>query len=137
MSLPCFLTQFLIHINRDFALSGPLDETPRMLTIKTLRRVNTEHLATFRADPSIFFVFDELPYADLTLAFTIVSQFSIRHMITSYRNFFEEIDFFSFFSGLQSFRSSKCLAEARIAFIIRLTHILTSPCKYMMFRKRT
>ena len=40
--------------------------TPRVLTIKTLRRVNTEYLATFRAAPPFFFVSDELPYAEFS-----------------------------------------------------------------------
>jgi hypothetical protein len=62
---------------------------PCGLTIKAFRFMNTEYLIAFVAVPLFFFVSNEMPYADLTLAFTIFFQFLIRHMITSYRNFFE------------------------------------------------
>ena len=35
-----------------------------MLTIKTLRLVNTEYLTAFRAAPPFFFVSNEMPYAE-------------------------------------------------------------------------
>ena len=37
-----------------------------MLTIKTLRLVNTEHLTTIWAAPPFFFVSDEMPYAEFS-----------------------------------------------------------------------
>ena len=37
-----------------------------MLTIKTLRLVNTEYLTAFRAAPPFFFVSDEMPYAEFS-----------------------------------------------------------------------
>jgi hypothetical protein len=38
--------------------------TPLVLTIKTLRFVNTEYLTAFRAAPPFFFVSNEMPYPE-------------------------------------------------------------------------
>jgi hypothetical protein len=42
-----------------------------VLTIKTLRLVNTEHLTTFWAAPPFFFASDEMPYAEFSNVFEI------------------------------------------------------------------
>ncbi|MGB5099238.1 MAG: hypothetical protein WBN94_01385 [Methanothrix sp.] len=43
-----------------------------MLTIKTLRRMNAEHLAAFWANPPFFFVSDEMPYPEFSDVLKIV-----------------------------------------------------------------
>jgi hypothetical protein len=40
--------------------------SPRVLTIKTLRLVNTEYLTAFWASPLFFFVSNEMPYAEFS-----------------------------------------------------------------------
>jgi len=44
---------------------------PRVLTIKTLRLVNTDYLTALQASPPFFFVSDEMPYAKFSNAFKI------------------------------------------------------------------
>jgi hypothetical protein len=42
-----------------------------VLTIKTLRLVDTEYLTAFRASPPFFFVSNEMPYAEFSNVFEI------------------------------------------------------------------
>jgi hypothetical protein len=44
---------------------------PRMLTIKTLRLMNTKYLTALRASPPFFFVSDEMPYSEFSNAFEV------------------------------------------------------------------
>ncbi len=60
MELPSIIVAAL-----DGLIVRPLNVlTPHMLTIKTFRIVNTEHLTTLRASPPFFFVSDEVPYPE-------------------------------------------------------------------------
>jgi hypothetical protein len=43
-----------------------------VLTIKTLWLVNTEELPAFRASPPLFFVSDEMPYAEFSNALEVI-----------------------------------------------------------------
>jgi hypothetical protein len=47
--------------------------SPRILTIKTLRLVNTEYLTAFRAAPPFFFISDEMPYAEFSNILEIIN----------------------------------------------------------------
>ncbi|MCK9441258.1 MAG: hypothetical protein M0Q13_07540 [Methanothrix sp.] len=63
-------------------------QSPRVLTIKTLRFMNTDSLIAFRAAPPFFFGYDEMPYAEFSnvleiadLAHAILSSIPLIQMV--------------------------------------------------------
>jgi hypothetical protein len=44
-----------------------------MMTIKTLRFMNAEHLTAFWASPPFFFISDELPYAEFSNVIEVIN----------------------------------------------------------------